>query len=120
MLDDNSIICPVKWLKIMLHRIPAQGLHNLFSFTDDNGLLVPVTHRDLTVQMRQWLKKIGIDDHMQFSSHSLRRGGTLHAFNHDVPDNMIKILGDWAGNAYRRYIDLTVETRLKAWFLIPK
>ena len=110
----------VHWLKIMLQRIPVQGLHNLFLFTDAKGNLVLVTYRDLTVQMRQWLKKIGITNHMSFSSHSLRRGGSCHAFNNDIPDSMIKLLGDWASNAYQHYIDLTVETRLKAWFLIPK
>ena len=118
LLDADSTVCPIKWLLIMLKRILALGLHNLFSFYK-HGVIHPVTYRDLTVQLRQWLKDIGVKDYKAFSSHSLRRGSTSHAFNNNVPENMIKILGDWASDAYKRYIDLTVETRLKAWFLIP-
>ena len=103
----------------MLQRIPTNGLHNLFSFTH-GGVVLPVTYRDLTVQMRQWLKQIGVNNTKAYSSHSLRRGGMTHAFNNNIPEGMIKILEDWASDAYKRYIDLTVETRLKAWFLIPK
>ena len=118
-LDRSSIICPIRWLLVMLQRIPANGSHNLFSFTD-GGFVYPITYRDLTVQMRKWLKQIGIQDSKAYSSHSLRRGGITHAFENDIPENTIKILGDWASDAYKRYIDFTVETRLKAWFLIPK
>ena len=119
MVDQDSTICPVKWLLIMLRRIPAQGCHNLFSF-QKQGIIVPITYRDLTVQLRQWIKDIGITESKSFSSHSLRHGRITHTFENDVPENTIRILGDWASSAYKRYIDLIVETRLKVWFLIPK
>ena len=118
-VDRSSVIYPVRWLLIMLQRIPARGQHNLFSFNKNNTVLL-ITYRDLTIQMRSWLKDIGIQEPKRFTSHSMRRGGITHAFENDIPGATIKILGDWASSAYKRYIDLTVETRLKAWVLIPK
>ena len=50
-----------------------------------------------------------------YSSHSLRRGGTTHAFNKGIPEQTIKVLGNWASQCFRKYIELTVETRLQAW-----
>ena len=115
---DDSPICPVAWILYMVNRIPAQGYHNLFSFHDTHGDLVPVTYRDLTVQLRYWLEEIGIADTHRYSSHSLRRGGTTHAFNSRVPEHTIQQLGSWASAAYKKYIDITLKNRLKAWYLI--
>ena len=115
----DSNICPLKWLCIMVNRIPAGGTHNLFLFWH-NGLILLVTYRDLTIQMRKWLQLAGTEAPTTYSSHSLHRGGCLHAFENSVPESAIMILGDWVSQRYCRYIDLTVETRLKAWFLIPK
>ena len=63
---------------------------------------------------------VGVTNTKLFSSHSLRQGGCTHAFENNVPENTIKILGDWCSESYKRYIDLTVESRLKAWFLISR
>ena len=117
--DKSSKICPVKWLLKMIHRIPAHSTHNLFSYMGKNGITL-VTYTDLTTQMRQWLKDVGVKDKMKFSSHSLRRGGTTHAFNCNLAEQTLKVLGNWASESYRRYIDLTVETRLRAWFKLSK
>ena len=53
-LDSSSTICPVRWLLVMLRHIPAQGAHYLFSF-NKGGTVLPVTYRDLTIQMRTWI-----------------------------------------------------------------
>ena len=50
-------ICPVDWLLFMVKRIPALPQHNLFSFWQD-GQILPVTYRDLTVFLRELLEKI--------------------------------------------------------------
>ena len=44
----------------------------------------------------------------------LRRGGTSLGFDVNLPGEAIKLLGDWASDCYRRYIDVTLEARLKA------
>ena len=101
----------------MVQQITAPADANLFSFPQA-GNIVPVTYRDLTVQLRSWLSQIGVQNPEQYSSHSLRRGGTTHAFNNGLPEQTIQILGNWASQCYRRYIEITVETRLQAIHVI--
>ena len=88
---------------------------NLFSFTQ-NGAVHLVTYHDLTIQMCKWLELMGVVNANSFSSHSLCRGGTTHAFENNVPEQTIQLLGDWVSQSFHRFIDLTVETQLKAWF----
>ena len=117
--DNSSKICPVNWLLKMIHRIPAHKSHNLFSYIGEDGI-TPVTYTDLTNQMRLWLTQVGVRNETRYSSHSLRWDGTTHAFNCNLAEQKIKVLGNWVSESYRRYIDLTVETRLRAWFKLSK
>ena len=78
--DRQSPVCPVGWLLFMVESIPAAPMHNLFSYQDTQGHLVPVTYVDLTLELRYLLTQIGVNNVHNFSSHSLRRGGTCHAF----------------------------------------
>ena len=115
--DMNSSICLVSWILFMVERIPAGPHHNLFSYWQ-NEHIYPVTYKDLTDQLRAWIVEIGENDPELYSSHSLRRGGTTHAFSRGVPEQTIKVLGNWASECFRKYIDITVECRLTAWNLI--
>ena len=109
-LTKDSPICPVKWVLYMTKTIPALGTHNLFSFVD-GGKVVPVTYGDLTLQMRIWLKKVGVNNYRSFSSHSLRRGGCTAAFEKGVPEISIRTLGNWASDAYKRYIKYHIGSK---------
>ena len=118
MINKESDICPVKWCLYMINKVPAKADHNLFSYRDLNsGAVLPVTYTDLTKQLRVWLATIGVKEVNHFSSHSLRRGGATTAFENGVPEITIKTLGNWASSAYRRYIECTLNNRLKAWML---
>ena len=114
--EEMLSICPVQWLLYMVRRIPAGPQHNLFSYIDHTGMVVPVTYHDLTVQLRDWLSQIGVQEVHHFSSHSLRCGGCTHAFNRKILEWVIQSLGMWASQAYKQYIDVTLESRLKAWY----
>ena len=118
-MRKRSDVCLVKWVLYMLEHISASSQHNLFSYMLD-GQLVPVTYTDLTLQLRHWLKAIGINEVHQFSSHSLRSGGTTTAFENGVPEISITTLGNWASEAYCRYINITLESRMKAWLMFTK
>ena len=115
--DYDSVLCPVRWLKLMLKRIPAQANSNLFSYWL-HGQLVPITYTELQDQMREWLGEIGVHDTHRYSSHSMRRGGTNFAFDSQISECTIKILGQWVSDCYKRYIDLTIEDRLDAWLTL--
>ena len=117
--NTKSLICPVSWCLFMIKRMPAASKHNLFCYYL-NRKVIPITYKDLTLQLRAWLRNIGVKNPNEFSSHSLRRGGATHAFRNGVPDLTIKTLGAWASSAYKRYIDENLETRLKAWLIFNR
>ena len=48
---------------------------------------------------------------MAFSLHLLCRWGATFAFQSDMEGQMIKLLGDWASDCYKRYIDVTIDQR---------
>ena len=113
--NNKSQLCPDYWFLKMVQQIPAPSDAAAFSYPCD-GVLVPLTYRELLAQMRCWLSMVG-EQAFDFGLQSLRRGGCTTAFEAGLPSLAIKALGDWALDAYLRYIDLTLETRLKALLL---
>ena len=112
--DKHSPICAVRWLLYMMERIPAGPDHNLFSF--HNGTeIVPITYRDLMTQMRRWLDMIGKDS-TKFSSHSLRRGSATRCHEKSFSGRMIQEIGSWRSDCYKDYIDIGMDSRVKACF----
>ena len=112
--NKHSKICPVKWILQMMNRIPAKPQHNLFSFVK-KGLLVPITYNDLMSNMRRWLKLIG-KDASKYSSHSLRRGSTTLGHKRQIDGKTLQVMGSWKSDCYKSYIDVDMETRVKAWY----
>ena len=53
---------------------------------------------------------VGLDPGL-FSSHSLRRAGASWAFRARVPGELIKTQGDWASQAYLRYLEFSLSER---------
>jgi hypothetical protein len=49
------------------------------------------------------VRVIGLDTNA-FSAHSLRRGGASYAFELGLSPLQIKLRGDWASDAYERYV----------------
>ena len=46
-----------------------------------------------------------------FPGHSFRRGGATFAFAGEVPGELIQLHGDWASDAYLRYLDVSLHCR---------
>ena len=111
----KTLLCPVFWFRYMSMRIPAFPEAPAFC-VNINNKLQPVTYREAQAQMRLWLQNIG-ENPLRYSMHSLRRGGTSVAFEANLPSLAIKTLGDWASDSYLTYIDITLDTRMKAWNL---
>ena len=78
--------------------------------TYTNGKESPFTYTKFAINLRTTLQNAGISPD-NFSGHSLRRGGATFAMRSGVPFPLIKCQGDWASNAYERYL----ATTLKAW-----
>ena len=64
-------------------------------------------------RFRKWLILSGHDPAI-YSLHSLRRGGVTFAYQSDIEAEMIKLLGDWASDCYKRYIDVSMDKRYES------
>ena len=105
----NKNICPVIWIHYMFEQIPGQP--------DDPAFLIPqkgeklaLSANQLVARLRKWLTLIGEEAEL-YALHSLRRGGATFANQCDIQGEMIKLLGDWASDAWRRYCDISMEQR---------
>ena len=56
---------------------------------------------------------IGEDD-MAYSLHSLHGGGATFTYQSNMEGEMIKLLGDWASDCYKRYIDISMDQRYES------
>ena len=84
--NNHSKICPVWWILYMTDRIPAKPYHNLFCYQNKEGRTVPITYRDLMVNLRQWIEKVGIQNSKKYLTHSLRRGATTQAHGKGIDE----------------------------------
>ncbi len=104
---ENPFLCPLRWIKDLRLHLGPPG-EPLFS---DGGWVLTASH--LQDAMRTWLRNLGLDG-KEFTLHSLRHGGASWAFVSGLPQESIQVLGDWASNAYLRYLDHSLDVRLDA------
>ena len=106
---ENKVICPVMWMHYMIHRVPAQPQDPAFTIYVD-GQRQALSANQLVARMRKWLKLLKENDE-EYSLHSLRQGGATFAYQCNIKGEMIKRLGNWASDAYKRYIDVSMDER---------
>ena len=69
-----------------------------------------LSYNQLITRFRKWLK-LAKQDETIFSLHSLHRGGATFAYQSNMEGDMIKLLGDWASDCYKRYVDVSMDKR---------
>ena len=74
------------------------------------NLKLALSANQLVHRLWKWLKLIQVEAD-KFSLHSLRRGGATFAYQANMEGEIIKLLGDWASDTYRRYIDVSMDKR---------
>ena len=112
--NKASPICPVRWILHMMQEVPALPTQNLFCFQSKKGL-VPITYRDLMIQMRSWLEILG-EDSKRYSTHSLRRGAASHAHDQNILGRSIQELGFWKSDCYKNYIQIDFRSKMQTRF----
>ena len=55
-----------------------------------------------------------------FTGHSFRKGGATWAFQCGMPGELIQICGDWASDAYTRYLEFSNQNKLDLAALLTK
>lgn len=135
--DDSLLVC-LKWSKtnqfgrrkhvIPLIRIPSSPLCPVLAFYNMCDLVpapagapafcVPGSrYKGLSYDLfqkflRQLISQTGRDPAI-FSSHSFRRGGASWAFQSNVPGELIQLQGDWVSEAYKVYLDHSLDQKLQ-------
>ena len=104
-------LCPVRAYLNMIKLVPASPDSAAFLLPSRRSVR-PVKYKQFLAVLRHLLSGLGLDS-SQYSTHSFRRGGATFAFHSDVPADLIQVQGDWASDAYRRYIDMSLEHRVQ-------
>ena len=113
----HSLLCPVAVFRRMTHLVPAACHKPLFMFY---GRLTPFSRFSFLVHFRALLERAGVPHPSGFSCHSFRRGGASWAFRVGVPGEVIQVYGDWASDCYKRYLDLSFDTKYRLATLVRK
>ena len=98
----GSVFCPVTALENLLIVAPSDVKQPLFSYRSKRGTKM-WTHSSFVNRLRGILKDVGLDP-LEYSGHSLRRGGASLAFSLGLSILDIKNRGDWRSAAFERYI----------------
>ena len=107
----GSPLCPVAAYKRMVHLVPTSSRCALFLLPGSHGPTVLTKHRFITA-FRRSLASTGFSHASRFRGHSFRRGAASWAFNHGVPRELIQLYGDWSSDAYKLYLEFSVEAKL--------
>lgn len=83
----------------------------LFTFSSTSNQLTCITAKSLNDGIKNLVSLISLDP-LEFSGHSLRRGGATFAFKCGTPAELIKLQGDWRSDAYMLYLSLPLADRL--------
>ena len=108
----NKAICPVFWVHYMIHKIPAAPQLPALSISTGKKNLA-LSANQMIYRLRKWLLLIGQDATI-YSLHSLRRRGATFAYQSNMEGEMIKLLGDWASDTYKRYVDISMDKRYES------
>jgi hypothetical protein len=117
----GDVTCPVAALQA-IWREPKVGVPDGPLFATTRAQL---TRREFIVSLRRVVglteqkHKIGLQRRL-FAGHSLRRGGATSLMLRGVPNGVIQLLGRWASDAYRLYLDHPIELIEKHFRLLAK
>ena len=108
---NDSQLCPVSAYLRMIRLVPARRSCPVFLIFGPKGL-VPLTKRTFVSAFRSYLVTAGISNAQSFRGHSFRRGAASWAFRCGVPGEIIQLYGDWSSDAYKLYLEFSLESKL--------
>ena len=111
LLKNDSILCPVQAYHKALSYVHTDQNGPAFVFSDKN-LNKVLTGTIFINTFRNVLKSGGLKNATDFTGHSFRRGGATWAFQVGIPGELIQICGDWVSDAYKRYLEFTMQDKL--------
>ena len=112
----TSRVCVIFWLKLMTKIVPGKHSDPLFQYPitqkgQATQVMVPVTYYQLRAFLKKKIELIG-EDPQKYTLHGLRRAGATHALDSGLTNEDIKLMGDWASDAYMAYLEMNVDRRV--------
>jgi integrase len=99
---SDPVLCPIRAIMSHLGASPMDKDRPLFNYKYA-GREIGFTQSVFVTRLRGALGAVGINPNV-YSAHSLRRGGASLAFDLGLSPIQIKLRGDWASNAFERYV----------------
>jgi integrase len=104
----GSRLCPVSAYNRMIRLVPGRPKQALFLLPSPRGVLV-LTKPQFISEFRASLSSAGVPHAADFRGHSFRRGAASWAFEIGVPGELIQLYGDWSSDAYKLYLEFSVD-----------
>ena len=111
-------LCPIRALLTHLTVSKLGSNYPLFAYKE-GGVVRMITHYTFTNRLKSLLANAGFNPKL-ISAHSFRRGGTSFAIGAGMNSLIVKARGDWASNAFERYVHLTDQSTLQAACLLSQ
>lgn len=107
-LIPSSRLCPSTALWLSLRQGPASDPSPFQYWQGDRWrrLVYPA----FCSHLRQCLDRLGFES-KRYSGHSFRRGGATFALESGVSPDLVQTQGDWRSDAYKLYIDPSLQGR---------
>jgi hypothetical protein len=104
----DARLCPVRAMVCHFGVSALDSMCPLFDFRQ-NGAIISFTHAWFVKRLKAGLLRTG-NKASEISCHSFRRGGATLAFSLGMSATDIKLRGDWASNAYEKYLVVSSES----------
>lgn len=105
-------ICPVFWVQKVFRLIPAGPLDPAFGIPD-KGKITVLSYSQLNTRLQRWLGRLGLP-RSYLTPHSMRHGGATYAGRVNICAEAVKLIGDWASDAYKLYMEWSFKRRFEA------
>jgi hypothetical protein len=112
LLRSDSVLCPVR-AYLRASALSSDGDAGP-AFTYHKGGKFRWLTRSVFIKVfRAVLVDGGFDYPSSVTGHSFRRGGATWAFQAGVPGELIQICGDWASDAYKQYLEFSMQSKIE-------
>ena len=112
LLSLNSVLCPVRAYTHALLTLGSTTCVPAFVFRDSSGNVLSLTKDVFIETFRSVVSRFAGGDISNFTGHSFRRGGASWAFQAGVPGELIQVCGDWASDAYKTYLEFSMDNKI--------
>jgi hypothetical protein len=106
----GSPLCPAQALLLLFKMVRCTAPVCPAFLFQSKGKTLPLTYKNFLTRLQHSLSQLGFDC-SQYSGHSFRRGGASFALECGVPAELIQAQGDWKSDAYKRYLDPSIQHR---------